>query len=585
MTGLRQTVVRLAWVSAVLPLVSSHVPHFASKETQLWWDLGQNEVASALNVRHNWNVAKNVIMFLGDGMGITANTAARIYKGQKNGMNGEEGYLTWERFPTAALLKTYNIDKQVPDSAATATAYLSGVKANSRTLGVNSAVEFGDCAASKNSENHVSSILQWAQDAGMSTGIVTTTRVTHATPAALYAHSPHRNWECDGKLGEDGAGCKDIADQLINDSPGKNVKVILGGGRQALGAGLDPASNGTTCTRQDDRNLAHEWLAHKTAGGHTAKYITTAEDLKKVDTKNTDYLLGLFADSHMPFVVELEEGQTEVPSLEEMALKAIEMLKKSKEGFFLLVEGGRIDHGLHKNSPHRAVEEAVAMDRAVAAALKEVDLEETLVLVTADHSHVLTINGYPDRGNDILGITGKESNVDGLNYTTLMFTTGPGFNYSTENMTVTRHDVTLMDTRDLEYKSVAAVPMTSETHGGEDVAVWATGPMAHLFHRTHEQNYVAHVMAYAACVGPSQSKCERPKTATFTKKGTSLRSVLAGQQKVDHTSVPWYNRETSKFPTAVDPDLQEQLDEKERKILKWLGQQARSSPWSEDLLE
>ncbi|KAG7168849.1 Alkaline phosphatase, tissue-nonspecific isozyme-like 3 [Homarus americanus] len=250
-----------------------------------------NELEAALNVRDNVNIAKNVILFLGDGMGITANTAGRIYKGQKKGMNGEEGYLTWERFPNAALLKTYNVDKQVPDSAATATAFLCGVKSNYYTLGVDSAVKYKDCNASLNTAHHLSSILQWAQEQGMDTGLVTTTRITHATPAALYAHTANRIWECDGNLKEEGAGCKDIADQLITENPGKNIKVIMGGGRRTLGAGLDPNPDNKICTRQDGRDLTQEWLKDKYHRGHTATYATTAEEMREVE--KTDFFLGM----------------------------------------------------------------------------------------------------------------------------------------------------------------------------------------------------------------------------------------------------------------------------------------------------
>ncbi|XP_063596573.1 alkaline phosphatase-like [Penaeus indicus] len=555
-----------------------------------WWDLAQNELAAALNVRDNWNVAKNVIIFLGDGMGITANTAARIFKGQKKGMNGEEGYLTWERFPNAALLKTYNVDKQVPDSAGTATAYLCGVKANYYTLGVDPEVTLGDCAAARNPIYHTPSILQWAQEAGKDTGFVTTTRVTHATPAALYAHSAHRNWECDGNLGQMGIGCKDIADQLVSENPGRNIKVILGGGRQSFGASTGPV-NKDTCVRRDGRDLTREWLADKVQQGHSAAYVTNAGELASVDVDDTDFLLGLFSDTHVPFEVDRVNSPAGSPSLAEMAIKAIKFLQKSDNGFFLLVEGGRIDHALHDNLPHRALEEAVALDSAVAAALEEVDLEDTLVLVTADHSHVMTINGYPERGNDILGLTGDISKIDNMPYTTLMFTNGPGYNYTTDGNRVIRHDPRTVDTRHVNYRSQAAVPLPpiSETHGGEDVAVWAAGPMAHLFHRTHEQHYVAHVMAYAACVGPSAGKrCERPSHATFTRPpvpqavatatatatssiGAAVASAVASGQSAP--SVPFVG---PKFPT-LSPVLQQLIDDNERKIVTTLGSESVSS--------
>ncbi|XP_068235929.1 alkaline phosphatase, tissue-nonspecific isozyme-like [Palaemon carinicauda] len=260
-------------------------------------------------------------------------------------------------------------------------------------------------------------------------GFVTTTRVTHATPAALYSHSANRNWECDSKLGEMGEGCKDIADQLVSENPGKNIKVIFGGGRQNLGATIGEPSN-STCSRKDNRNLVEEWLKHKTDQGKTAKYITTTSELNSLDVAGTDYTIGLFDNSHTPYEVDRNRDPSGTPSIKEMTLKAIELLKKEDDGYFLLVEGGRIDHALHDTMAQRALEELVAMDEAVEAALKVVNLEDTLVIVTADHSHVMTINGYPDRGNNIIGLSGEDSEIDKMPYTTLMFTNGPGYNYS-----------------------------------------------------------------------------------------------------------------------------------------------------------
>ncbi|CAL4067492.1 unnamed protein product, partial [Meganyctiphanes norvegica] len=550
-----------------------------------WWDLAQNELAAALNVRQNMNGAKNILLFLGDGMGITASTAGRIYKGQKNGMHGEEGYLAWERFPNMGLLKTYNVDRQVPDSAGTATAYLCGTKSNYYTLAVDPEVKLGDCAASKNPLYRVPSVLQWAQEAGKHTGKVTTTRVTHATPAAAYAHSAHRNWECDGNLGDRGQGCKDIADQLITENPGRDIRVIMGGGRQMFGAQLDhPNSKGNLCRRKDGRNLAREWATDKIARGYNAAYVTDSHELARVNPDTTDFLMGLFNDTHMPFEVDRQENFMPVPSLKEMTLVALRFLKKSQKGFFLLVEGGRIDHALHDNLPKKALEDTVALDAAVQAALLELDLENTLVLVTADHSHVMTFNGYPERGNDILGI-GDISKIDQLPYTTLMFTNGPGWKYTAEGNIVSRIDPRHEDLRSSNYQSLAAVPRgrIDETHGGEDVAVFAVGPMSHLFHRVHEQHYVAHVMAYAACIGPSKGvKCQRPASSAIgtidvagaiAAAGTTAAFSAATAQVCtlpQCSNPPQFVGVSPKFPT-ISPILQQLINSNENKTFRLLS--------------
>lgn len=132
---------------------------------------------------------------------------------------------------SCSFSQTYCTDVQVADSACTATAYLSGVKTNVRCIGVSAAVKVADCEAAKIPANRPSSILKWAQDAGMATGIVTTTRVTHASPAGTYAHVPFRDMECDGDVVKkklDPVSCNfDIAKQLVYDEPGKNMQVYL----------------------------------------------------------------------------------------------------------------------------------------------------------------------------------------------------------------------------------------------------------------------------------------------------------------------------------------------------------------------
>src|SRR3546814_796844 len=136
--------------------------------------------------------AKNVIVFLGDGMSLATVTAARILDGQRKGHPGEENQLAWETFPATALSKTYNTDAQTPDSAGTMTAIATGVKTHIGAIGV-SAGRHNDCAQSL--DHRLQSWLALAADAGMGTGIVTTARLTHATPAATYSTVPNRGWE------------------------------------------------------------------------------------------------------------------------------------------------------------------------------------------------------------------------------------------------------------------------------------------------------------------------------------------------------------------------------------------------------
>lgn len=126
--------------------------------------------------------------------------------------------------------QTYCVDRQVAESACTATAYLTGVKGNYETIGVSAAVKQNDCVGSLAPQNRTDSIAQWAIAAGKAAGLVTTTKVTHASPAGTYAHTSNRNWESDKELNEAAANasdvnrCEDIAKQLMTGHPGKDFK-------------------------------------------------------------------------------------------------------------------------------------------------------------------------------------------------------------------------------------------------------------------------------------------------------------------------------------------------------------------------
>ncbi|KAK0083963.1 hypothetical protein PV325_007860 [Microctonus aethiopoides] len=410
-----------------------------------------------------------------------------------------------------ATSKTYNIDAQVGESSACATALLCGVKANYETVGLDASAKFDNCLSSKTAR--VPSIVDWAQERGKSTGFVTTTRVTHATPAALYAHAPSRYWEDDGKVPSAArVSCKDIAKQLLEDEPGRNINVILGGGRRHFVSKVtqDPEEPDKEGRRLDGRNLITEWM--KNHQGPTTKYVYSKEQFEDIDPARVDHLLGLFAYSHMDFDVDRNTTGTGDPSLTEMTIKALRILKKNPNGYFLFVEGGRIDHAHHYNNAYRALDETLAMEEAVRAVMAEVDLTETLLVVTADHSHVLTLGGLATlRGNPIFdsvlsftenwfsqGSDSKKSDVDGKPYTTLLYSNGPGH---TEPRSVMRE-------AGKDSIQTAGVPRTWATHGGEDVPVFAIGPLANiLFSGSIDQSYIPHAIAYAACMGRHASRC------------------------------------------------------------------------------
>ena len=466
---------------------------------------------------------RNVILFVGDGMGVSTVTAARIFAGQLAGGTGEEHSLSFERFPEVALVKTYNTNTQVPDSASTMTAMVTGRKTRARVLSVGPSVERGDCANAFG--NELTTLLEQAEAAGYATGIVSTATITHATPAAAYAHTPDRDWEYDAAMPDEAlaAGCVDIARQLVEFAGGDGIDVMLGGGRAhflpreradpeyAEDTGLrtddqtpslmwtfgpSPYAEGTGL-RADGRDLIAQWLN----GGPDRAYLWNRAQFEKLDLSATRQVLGLFEPWHMQFEADRLASGAGEPSLAAMTGLAINLLKsKDGKGFFLIVEGGRIDHAHHLHNAYRALTDAIAFDAAVAGALESTNPVNTLIVVTADHSHTFTIGGYPRRGNPILGkvelASGKLAlDANQLPYATLSYAIGPGYREEPP-------DLTEVDTEAPNFQQVATVKRETGTHSGEDVAAYANGLGASKLGGVIEQNELYQVM-YDALFGES----------------------------------------------------------------------------------
>ncbi|XP_049541190.1 membrane-bound alkaline phosphatase-like [Anopheles darlingi] len=454
--------------------------------------------------RANRNVAKNVIFFLGDGMSIPTLAASRMYLGQQQGHTGEESQLSFEEFPDVGLVKTYCIDKQVADSACSATAYLCGVKANYATIGVTAAVNYSNCAASLDTRNHVQSIMAWAQAAGKATGFVTTTRVTHASPAGTYAHTSNRDWECDAdmaRFGADPTQCPDIASQLVYGETGKKLRVILGGGRRKFIPKALKDEDNIPGQRMDGVNLISQWYYSKPLG--TARYVSNRADLLALNFTEVDYLMGLFSADHLPF--HLDARPDVDPSLGDLTYAAIRTLQKYPEGYVLFVEGGKIDLAHHFTKAAKALSETVQLSEAVQVAQQLTSADDTLLLVTADHSHTMSLSGYAKRGNNILGLNGQLSDGDRKPYTTLSYANGPGGPQSGPHGERVQLTDSMLRDHDFQYPKV--VPMKYETHGGDDVALFAYGPWSHLFGGMYEQNVIPHLIGYAACIGSGLHAC------------------------------------------------------------------------------
>ena len=496
--------VSAAMIAATTNLVMAADPVVQGPESvQDWYDAGQEFVRDAERLSPNTRKAKNIILFVGDGMGVSTVTASRILEGQLNGKPGEENRLSFEKFPYLALSKTYSWDQQTSDSAPTMTAMVTGYKTREGMLSVNHLTARGECDPAVIAANSLPTILEHAAAAGKSTGVVSTARLTHATPAATYSHTAVRDWEADSSKP---AGCavKDIAQQLIEVSPvvKASLKVALGGGRTYFmpKTKTDP-EYGSAGRRNDGRDLTAEWVSTRGAG---AKYVFDKAGFDATDPSNTKYLLGLFENSHMQYEADRATDKSGEPSLTEMTEKSINMLRKNNRGFFLHVEAGRIDHAHHAGNAKRALLDAIELSKAVQKAYEMTDPRETLIIVTADHSHTFTIAGYPHRGNNILGLAREVPAVDGnspapskdnlgLPYTTLGYANGPGWRDAIATG-AKRPDLSAVDTTALGFLQEAAIPMGSETHAGEEVAVYASGPQAYLVHGTMEQNWIYHVM-------------------------------------------------------------------------------------------
>jgi alkaline phosphatase len=492
-----------------------------------WFQEANANIAFKEQTMNTPSTAKNVILFVGDGMGITTLTAARILEAQRAGAEfGEENELYFENFPHTALVKTYNTNSQVPDSAGTMTAMVTGLKTDIGVFGYDESAERGDCSTISES-NLVTSYLEMAEIAGMSTGIISTARLTHATPGALYAKTPDRNYEDISDIPGD-SNCagqiEDIASQLISleaniearfegvDVDG--VEVAMGGGRRHFIPNdtafnvEKPVEAGAEGDRTDGRDLPAEWQELYGAG---AVYVTDQAGFDAIDTEATDKVLGLFNESHMQYEADRPNDIAGEPSIAEMTEKAIAVLDNNPEGFFLMVESGRIDHAHHAGNAAGALTDTIAMAEAVEAAYNATNPNETLIIVTADHSHVFTIGGYVTRGNPILGKAvyseggDPELAVDSLPFTTVNYNNGLGFcdlgdetdsdaGYGCPNAAGERNDLTAIDTEAAGYHQEALVPLSSETHSGEDITIHATGPGSSYARGTVEQSMVFHIM-------------------------------------------------------------------------------------------
>lgn len=259
-------------------------------QTSYWIDAAKQFVHHQSQTKQNKNIAKNVIIFMGDGMSMSTLASTRPYIG------GEEMSLSFEEFPTVGMAKTYCVDSQTADSSCAAAALLSGAKANYGTVGVTAAIETFDCLAGIKVDTHTSSIAQWAIDAGKVAGFVATSQVTDSAPIGLYAHSGYRYWENDAEVRKhncDPDVTIDMARQMVENELSRNFRVILGGGRGQFRNATVHDEEGQPGKRSDGRNLVNEWMNGKQ--NERAHYVWNA--VRKLNEKRISIIMNF---SHRP---------------------------------------------------------------------------------------------------------------------------------------------------------------------------------------------------------------------------------------------------------------------------------------------
>ena len=302
--------------------------------------------------------AKNIIFMVADGMGLAHVTAARIFK---NGPDGESLHL--ETLPTIGYQRTHSASDSLTDSAAAASAWASGEKFRNGEISCHDDDQNGRCEPAPGP-----TILEIAKAKGKVTGLVVTSTVTHATPAAFGSHVPSRRCE------------KEIARQYIQVA---EVDVILGGGRKKFKS---------TEKQADECGTFGDFTADAARKGYQVVY--TKKALDGVVAKGSRKILGLFTPKgKTPELFRLypeEHYQAEEPTLPQMTTAALESVEKDEDGFFLLVEGSQVDWASHRNDVAYQIGETLAFDEAVKVVLDWINekpnrRQNTLVIISADH--------------------------------------------------------------------------------------------------------------------------------------------------------------------------------------------------------
>jgi alkaline phosphatase len=283
----------------------------------------------ALCANTGWSAPRNIIIMIGDGMGFEQVKAASYYEG------GAEGSLSFENLPYTGNVTTYAADNPVTDSAAAATAIATGQKVNNGVISV----------AIPGDSSELETLLEYFRDQGKRTGLVTTTYMTHATPAGFGAHNSNRG------------NTSDIGNDYFTQS---QPNVLFGGGANGVSASA------------------------ATSAGYTV--VTNRTQMDALDTETVTYVSGQFGDTHLPYEYNSGSAYDTIPHLSEMTETALAILDNDPDGFFLMVEGGRIDHAGHATNIQQNVFETIEFSNTVQTVLDWASTRaDTLIVVTADH--------------------------------------------------------------------------------------------------------------------------------------------------------------------------------------------------------
>jgi len=391
-------------------------------------------------------VPKNVILLIGDGTG--PQQFGLLMDWADAAGKSPTAFERLAEAGTTGMLRTAPAEGPLTDSAAGATALACGVSTENGMIAVDP------------KGNPLTTCLEDARAKGRHTGLVTTTTITHATPACFAAHI--------GNRGEEG----EIARQYVHDGLGADV--LFGGGQKYF--------PGELRTEAAEKGWA---------------VVTTREELAALPA-GTGKSLGLFAPSHVPYLLDRDqEGEEKAPTLPEMATKALEILSRDDKGFFLMVEGGRIDHACHANDAPAALGELREFDDVIALAAEfRAKHPDTLVIVTADHeTGGLTVTSgrppYNVSAQTLVALTKVEKSIEGLGI-------GgkppkdfdPAAKFGAFNANFYPPVYWVADAAALERSSRFGVTFSTGGHSTTPVPIVAAGPGAAVFSGIHRNTLV-----------------------------------------------------------------------------------------------